>query len=197
MAKVELDSELDIISIYLYKIAIINLVAIVKFFYIICKTILLSLFTIEHYDKGLLKAVLKYFRIVKINYYNIYYLYYLIWLKKISYLPTLYAKIYKNKDFYMKLLVFLKYIIKCFTKNHFLFNTLHYSCFNICKINITKDFIAQFKKNNKEIAKKVWMHFLIYYLTYYKYNTNQSKVYRFDFLRSKILPSYINYIKLI
>lgn len=55
----------------------------------------------------------------------------------------------------MKLLAFLKYIIKYFAKNNIFSNILHYNCFGIYKINITKNFITQLKKNNKEIAKKV------------------------------------------
>lgn len=132
-----------------------NLVAVVKFFYIIYKMILLSLFISEHYDKGLFRLVSTYFEIVKINNYNIFYLYYLIWLKKVLHLLILYTKIQENKDFHIRLLVFLEYIIKCSIKDNAFSDTLHHICFNICKVNITKDFMAQLKKNNKIIIKKV------------------------------------------
>lgn len=95
-----------------------NSVDITKFFYIICKSILLSLFIRKYLTKGLLGLVLIYFKTTKINNFSIIYLYCLIWLKKVLYLLILYIKFLKNKIFCIKLLLFLKHIIKCFIKDN-------------------------------------------------------------------------------
>lgn len=62
-------------------------------------------------------------------------------MKKTLYLQILYAKTLKNKDFYIRLLVFLKYIIKCSVIDNISYNVLYHTCFNIYKVNIIKDFI--------------------------------------------------------
>ena len=87
--------------------------------------------------------------------------------KKTSYLPTLYAKILKNKKFFMKLLAFLKYIIKYSAKYNAFFDILHHVYLTTHKVNIIKNFTAQLKKKSKAIAKKVLINFLIYNPTYY------------------------------
>lgn len=95
-----------------------NSVAMIKVFNIICKSILLFLFVRKYLTRGLLGLVLIYFKRTKTNNFSIFYLHYLIWLKKILYLLILYTKILKNNVFCIKLLVFLKHIIKWFTKDN-------------------------------------------------------------------------------
>ena len=118
-------------------------------------------------------------------------------MKETLHLLTLHVKIRENKEFYMRLLAFIKYIIKCSAKNDVPSNILHYTCFNEYKTNITKDFMAHFKENSKAIVKKVQMHSPMYNPTCYRYNINQSKVCKFDFLRPKILAPHIDYNRLI
>ena len=97
----------------------------------------------------------------------------------------------------MRLLAFLKYIIKCFVKDDASSDVLHYICLDAWERNTTEDIMAQFKEDSKVVAKKVKIYSPIYNLTCYKYNTSQSKVYRFDFQRPKILASHIDHNRLI
>ena len=145
----------DVVFTFARKTSTMNLVVIAKFFHIICKKILLSLFASKYCDGSLLKPISTYFDMIKINGCNMFYLHYLVWLKKESYLLTLYAKIQENKDFCMRLLAFLEHIIKCSANDDIFSDALHYSCFDAYKANTIKDFIAQFKENSKTIAKKV------------------------------------------
>lgn len=62
---------------------IINSIAIIKFFFSICKTLFVSLLAIGKVEKGLLRLILNYFAIIKTNKHRIFYFYYLILLKKI------------------------------------------------------------------------------------------------------------------
>lgn len=136
---------LNVVYIFVYKIATINLVSIIKLFYIICKAVLFFLFINRYCDKYLLKLIWIYFCIVEINSCSMFHLHYLVWLKKTLYIPILHVKKKKKtEDFYRRLLVFLKYIIKCFINNNVFFKALYHICFDIYKINITKDFITQF-----------------------------------------------------
>lgn len=64
---VELDLRSDIASIFVRKTAIMNPVAVVKFFYIICKGVLLYLLKNKKWDGGLLGPVSTYFSLVKTN----------------------------------------------------------------------------------------------------------------------------------
>lgn len=155
MARIELDLGLDVTSIFACKTATMNLIAVAKFFHIICKMVLLSLFVSECHDGGLLRLVSTYFGMVETNSRNMFYLYYLVWLKKASYLPTLRAKIQDIKDFRMRLLLFLEHIIKCFVNNNLPSDALHHACPDICEANITKNFMAQFKEDSKAVAKKI------------------------------------------
>lgn len=59
---VELDLGSDIASNFAHKIGTINLVAVAKFFHIIYKRVLLSLFASGYYNGDLLRLVLIYFR---------------------------------------------------------------------------------------------------------------------------------------
>lgn len=78
LAKVKLDLKLDVVSVFACKIATINPVAIAKFFYIICKGALLSLFASRYCDKGLLEPVSIYFSKIEINGYSMLYLHCLV-----------------------------------------------------------------------------------------------------------------------
>lgn len=118
-----------------------NFVAIEKFFYIICKVILLYLFANKHYNRNLSEIISICFKKIETNNYNMRYFYYLVWLKRALYLPTLYSKIPKNIDFCIRLLAFLKYIIKYFVKNYAFSDTLYYFCLNMHKVNTIENFI--------------------------------------------------------
>ena len=145
----------DATSLFIHKTAIINQVAMAKFFHIICKELLLSLFASGCRYRDLLEPVSIYFGTVKINGCGILHLHCLVWLKKALYLPTLCIKIEDNKDFCIRLWVFLEHIIKCSANNDDHFNALHHACSDSCEANSTKNFKAQLKKNSKAIAKKV------------------------------------------
>lgn len=71
-----------------------------------------------------------------------FYLHCLIYLKKASYLPNLCAKIQGNIDFCIRLLAFLKHIIKCFINDNAFFNAFYYAYLDTYETNTTKDFIA-------------------------------------------------------
>lgn len=127
LAKVKLDLRSNIMSVFAYKTAAINQVAVTKFFDITCKTVLLSLFASEHYNGNLLGLVSIYFEIVKTNCHSIFYLYCLVWLKETSHLSILRPKIWENKKFCIRLLVFLEHIIKYSAKRWYSF-----WCFVLC-----------------------------------------------------------------
>lgn len=158
-------------SIFACKTAIINLVAMAKFFYVICKAVLLSLFVSEYCDRGLFGLISTYFEIIKTNSCNMLYLYCLIWLKRASHLLTLHTKIQGNEDFCMKLLAFLENIIKCSAKDDASFDTLYHACPNMHEGNNIKNFMVQLKKDSKAVAKKVQMYFPTHNPICYKYNT--------------------------
>lgn len=88
-----MDLKVDITFVFVCKIATINLVAVGKFFHIICKEILLSLFASRSCNGGLLELVSTYFDIVKTNGCGMLYLHYLVLLKRALHLPTLRIKI--------------------------------------------------------------------------------------------------------
>ena len=93
----------------------------------------------------------------------------------------------------MRLQVFLKYIIKCSTKDNAPSDFLHHACFDMYKANTTEDFTTQLKENSEVIAKKVQIYSLIHNPTYDEYNMGQSKVCGFSFLRFKIQASNIDH----
>lgn len=94
--------------------AIMNLVAVAKFFHIIYKALFVSLLATGKVKKGLLEPILNYFATIETNEYRMFYLHCLIWLRRVSHLAMLYFQISDNHEFYQKLLLFLKHIIKCF-----------------------------------------------------------------------------------
>ena len=138
-----------------------------------------------------------YFGIIETNGYDMLHLHCLVWLKRALYLPTLYAKIQDNKDFYVRLLAFLECIIKFSTNDNTLSDVLHYTCFNTHEANTTEDFMAQLKKDSKAVAKKVQMHFSMHNPICFKYNISQCKIFRFDFPKPKVLASQIDHNGLI
>ena len=93
LAGVELDLGSDVASVFARKTATMNPVAVAKFFHIICKAVLLSLFASEHLDGGLLRPVSTFFGTVETNGCDMLHLHCLVWLKGASHLPTLRAKI--------------------------------------------------------------------------------------------------------
>ena len=155
MAGVELDLRSDVASIFSCKTATMNPMAMAKFFYIIYEGVLLLLFINGCHNGGLLGPISTYFGIIETNAHSILHFYCFVWLKRESHLPTLHIKIQENKDFYMRLLAFLEYIIKSCTNNNASFDTLHHTCLDVYKANTVKDFTAQLKKISKAIAKKV------------------------------------------
>lgn len=78
LIRIELDLRSNVVSIFAYKITTINPMVMAKFFHIIYKTILLSLFISEYCDRGLLRTISTYFGIVEINSYNMFHLHYLL-----------------------------------------------------------------------------------------------------------------------
>lgn len=146
LVKIKWDLRLNIASVFAYKKNTINQVAMVKFFHIIYKRVLLSLFVSRYHNRNLLKLALIYFVIIKINGCNMLYLYCLFYLKEVSYLPIFCKKIWENKDFCIKLLTILEYIIKCSTNNNVFYDALYYACLDAHKVNTIEYFIIQLKK---------------------------------------------------
>lgn len=93
LAGVELDLRPDVAFVFAYKTATMNPMAIAKFFHMIFKGVLLSLFANGCCDGGLLRPVSTYFGKVKTNGGGMFYFYYLVWLKRASYLLNLCVKI--------------------------------------------------------------------------------------------------------
>ena len=91
------------------------------------------------------------------------------------------------------MLFFLQYIIKYSANNDAFSDALHNNCPDASKANTIEDFTAQLKENSKAVAKKIQMHFSMHNPTCFKYNTSQSKIFRFDFPRPKVPTSYINH----
>lgn len=89
----KLDLGKDIQFTFRQKTVIINLLTVIKFFCIIYNALFLLLFTIGQIEKGLLRLILNFSVISKINSHSILYLYYLVWLKSILYLAMLNFKI--------------------------------------------------------------------------------------------------------
>ena len=89
--------------------------------------------------------------------------------KNITFVNLIYKNL-KNKNFYIRLFIFLEQITKCSTNNDIFFNALYYINFNGYKANIIKNFITLLKKNSKAVIKKVQIYFLIHNPIYNKYN---------------------------
>lgn len=89
----ELDVRSDVAFVFARKIAIITLETVAKFFYIIYKKVLLSLFARRCCNEALLRLLLMYFGTIETNGHNIFYLYCLVWLNEKLYLPILCTKI--------------------------------------------------------------------------------------------------------
>lgn len=65
--------------------------------------------------------------------------------------------------------------------NHYL-NILYQIYFDNNSLIILSKILILLKKNNLSMIYKVQIYYLIYNLTYYKYDIYKSKVYRFDIL---------------
>ncbi len=83
LAGVELELSSEIQSAFQRKTAIMNPVAIAKFFHIICDAILMSLFDVGQTEGGLLGPILNYFNTVEMNGHGMLHLHCLVWLKGI------------------------------------------------------------------------------------------------------------------
>lgn len=70
LAKIELNLDKKSKSAFVQRMAIINLVIVVKFFYIICKALFVSLLVTGEVKKILLRLILNYFVIIKINWHK-------------------------------------------------------------------------------------------------------------------------------
>ena len=69
-----------------------------------------------------------------------FYLHCLAKLQGALYLLIFYIKFQKKKDFYIRLLAFLKFIIKYFRKNNIFCYILYYNYFYIHETNIIKNY---------------------------------------------------------
>lgn len=77
LAKVELYLDKKIKSTFAQISAIMNSIAITKFFYIICKALFVSLLTANKIKRGLLRSVSNYFAMIETNRHKMFHLYYL------------------------------------------------------------------------------------------------------------------------
>lgn len=165
----------------------INPVVIAKNFYIICNTIFLALFISRQDDRGLLGPILSYFRVIEVDGRRMLYLYYLVLLTSVKHLSTLWTRIQNNSLFCEKLIYYLEHIIKCDTREAFFPNFLYEMFLDTREPMSTPEFMDLFQAYNEVIVRKVQMHFPSHNLICYKYNKDYERVYRFDFLKLKIL----------
>ncbi len=163
-----------------------NPVAVAKFFHIICKAIFMSLFGAGQTKGGLLGPISNYFGIVETNGRGILHLHCLVWLKGVSHLAMLRMQLQSNDEFRQKLLLFLEHIIKYLASQNPHFQTLDQACPNANNPIITLEFADLLRSNNEAVARKIQMHLPSHNPTCYKYNTRESKVCRFDFLRPSL-----------
>ncbi len=89
LASIELELSSKIRSTFQRKTTTINLIAIAKFFHIICDIIFIFLFDVDKTAGGLFGPISNCFAIVETNGHGMLPLYYLVWLKEISHLVTL------------------------------------------------------------------------------------------------------------
>ncbi len=113
LAGLELKLSSEIQSAFRRKIATMNLVAVTKFFHIICDAIFMSLFGAGQIAGGLFGPISNYFATVETNSRGILHLHCLVWLRGVSHLATLRSQIQSNVEFRQRLFSFLEHIIKC------------------------------------------------------------------------------------
>lgn len=169
-----------------------NLVAVAKFFHIICNALFVSLLAAGKLKRGLVRPISNYFAMFKTNNHSILHLHWFIWLKKALHLVTLLSQIQDNHNFRQKLLVFLEHVINCSVCPDLHPETLHHTCPNANKPITRPPFASLLKSDSKFVARKVQMHSPSHNPTCYKYNTRKSKVCRFYFPRPTLLTSQID-----
>ncbi len=143
----------------------------------------MSLFGAGQTERGLLGPISNYFGTVETNDRGMLHLHCLVWLKGVSHLATLRMQLQSNDEFHQKFLSFLKHIIKCLASQNLHLQTLDQACPNANDPITTSEFADLLRSDSEAVARKVQMHLPSHNLTCYKYNTRESKVCRFDFLR--------------
>ncbi len=141
----------------------------------------MSLFNASQIAGGLFGPILNYFATVETNGRRMLHLHYLVWLKGISYLATLQSQIQSNVEFRQQLLSFSEYIIKFSASENLHIQTLDQVCPDNNESMTMPQFADLLKSDGETVAWKVQMHSPSHNPMYYKYNTYDSKVCRFDF----------------
>ena len=132
-----------------------NLVAMVKFFHIICNGLFLSLLAAGKLKAGLLGPVSNYFATVKTNSRIMLHLHCLVWLRGALQLATLHFEIQNNHDFCLKLLLFLELIINCSVCPDHCSETLDNPYSNANDFITTPQFTSLLESYSKSVARKV------------------------------------------
>lgn len=71
LAKVKRHLKNNTQSTFIYRMVIMKSVAILKFFYIICNTVFISLLATSQLERGLLRPIFNYFTTIEINSHSI------------------------------------------------------------------------------------------------------------------------------
>ncbi len=169
-----------------------NPVAVAKFFQIICDAIFMSLFGAGQIAGGLFGPISNYFATVETNSHWMLHLHYLVWLRSVLHLATLRSQIQSNAEFRQRLLSFLKHIIKCSASENPHTKSLDQVGPDANDLMTMPQFADLLRSDNEAVAPKVQMYLPFYNPIYYKYNTRNSRVCRFDFPRPTMAESEID-----
>lgn len=158
LAGVELNLDRETQSAFAQTTATMNLVAVAKFFYIICEALFVSLLAAGEVEGELLRPISNYFATVETNGHRMLHLHCLVWLKGASHLATLRSQIQGNHEFCQKLLSFLEHDIKCSACPDHHPETLHHTCPDANDPMTTSEFAILLKQDSESVARKVQMH---------------------------------------
>lgn len=183
LAEVEIILGEETQSVFARTTAIINLIAVAKFFHLTCKTLFVSLLAVSKPEGGLLIPILGCFATIETNRRGMLHLYCLFWLRKVTYLATIRFQIQDNHEFLQKLLAFLEHVIKYSISSYPHPKTLHQICPDANSPMTASKCATLFKEDSKSVARKVQMHSPSHNPTCFKYNTCKTRVCRFDFPR--------------
>lgn len=94
------------------KITIMDILAMAKFFYLICKALFVSFLAFRKLKRKLLGLVSNYFAIIETNGHGMLHLHYLVWLKEVTPLVTIRSQTQDNHEFFQRLFAIFDHIIK-------------------------------------------------------------------------------------
>lgn len=158
-----------------------DILAMAKFFYLICKALFVSFLAFRKLKRKLLGLVSNYFAIIETNGHGMLHLHYLVWLKEVTPLVTIRSQIQDNHEFFQRLFAIFDHIIKYSASLNPHLETIYQICSNVNNSLNAPEFTTLLKKNSKSVVYKVQMHPLSHKSICFKYNTRKIRVCRFDF----------------